>query len=261
MEGFPTDPEFLSDSPETRDIEAQLMLFAHSVEAFQEPNWAYHNWEWHIKSSFAEAMRLCDEYDQKKETDQPAVNRLVVGLAILSHDSGYSHYNTAEELKNSTGFESKEAYSCHIAEQTLLGMGYEQEIIDDVKACIGATQRGTECLTIESWLVRRADLFNIASDYEYFKTATTNFRDEIAMLSGKKHIMSLGEFMCLSWPVLRDYIQDDYNLWPGDKHPLGHSKFYVNTCLNVYRLLIESGVGVTVQLTNFIKDLPSKVRS
>jgi hypothetical protein len=259
MEKFPTEPDYLPQGKEAYDTEGQLFLFAHALKPFQEPNWPYHNWEWHIDTSFKEAMLLCGEYELKKQADQPSVNRLVVGLAILGHDSGYSHFKNEDELLEATGFESKEAYSCYIVEEVMKTMEYDQDTIEEVKVAIMATKRGSKCTTIESWIVRRADLFNIASDYETFKTATGSFRDEVAMLSGKNKLLTIGEFMCLSWPVLRDYILDDHELWPSDKHALGHTRFYVKTCLNVYRLLAESGIGMTTELTRFIKELPSKI--
>lgn len=257
METFPTSPNFIPDDRARHDFEAQLQLFALAMEPFQEPNWPYHNWEWHIQTSFTEAMRLCDE--REKHVPEEPANRLVVALAQLGHDSGYSHYKTEADLFEATGFSSREAYSCRITEVNAHAIGYDPKIIEAAKECIMATKRGMPCQTLEAAIVRRADLFNIASDFEYFKQSTTRFRDEIAMLNHKNKVVDIGEFMCMSWPILRDYIKDDYELWPGERHPWGYSRFYVSACLNIYRMMVEEGITVTSQLTSFVKDLPTKV--
>lgn len=177
MELFSSDSEYLPKN----DAEAELMLFAHAVEPFQEPNLRYHNWDEHIATSFQAAMDLCDTCE---EHGVP-VDRLVVGIAILGHDAGYSHYKSDKELKRHTGFDSREAYSTHITESILSSMGYDGEFIEEVSRSIMATKLNAPCDTTEQKIVRRADLHNIGGPFTGMFVNFLRLYKEGMELSGK----------------------------------------------------------------------------
>ena len=87
QEYFPTDLEFIPEDEQSHDELAQIQLFAYAMEPFQEPGLPYHNWEWHIKTSYLEAKRLYDDYQANKAEDQPDADFLVIAFAVLGHDS------------------------------------------------------------------------------------------------------------------------------------------------------------------------------
>lgn len=250
----------MSNDHETNDLNAQLALFAETIKPYQEPNLPYHNWEWHIATSFEAGMKFFDKYQNGKTLEQPNANNLVIGLAILGHDAGYSHYRTLTELQSATGFDSREAYSCHIVEHELLLLGHDQDTIDEVTGCIMATKRGVKPSTINEKIVRRADLANIASDnYEDFATATRNFREEVEGWDNNGEPISLAQFVSASWPILHEYMCDDEPLWPGDKHPaFSHSRFFVSFYINMFRLMKETSGTVAQEVGDFIRRLAGK---
>ncbi len=253
---FPTETDFIPDDELLHDQQAQIQLFAYAMEAFQEPNLPYHNWEWHIKTSYQEAHRLFNEYQEKKAPEQPDADLLVIAFAVIGHDSGYSHFKTADELKVVRGFDSKEQYSCHITEINMLSLDFGPDIIDKVKTCIMATKLGEDCPSIEAVITRRSDLFNIAGqDYGVFKEATKNFRLEVETWNNNGKPISIADFVRSSWPILNEYTRNDIKLYPSDKHPLGTSRFLASFYLNMNRLMIECGVAVSEEVVTFIKRL------
>ena len=259
QEYFPTDLEFIPEDEQSHDELAQIQLFAYAMEPFQEPGLPYHNWEWHIKTSYLEAKRLYDDYQANKAEDQPDADFLVIAFAVLGHDSGYSHYRKTEDLEAATGFTNREDYSCHIVEINMRSLGHNQETIDKVKECIVATRLGEECTSVEAIITRRADIFNIGGEnYEIFKEATKNFRQEVEMWDREGKPITLSEFVKASWPILNQYTRDDYKLYPGDNHPAGTSWFLARFYLNMNRMMIECGVTVSEEVLAFIKKLVSR---
>lgn len=227
VEAFPTDPGFLKDvhtAHPRSDFAADIVLFATALKDFQVPNLEYHNWDGHVRSSFIEAMRLVDECEKN---DTP-VDRTVVAFAILAHDSGYSQNDIVHEK-----YGSKEAYSAHVAEQTLLTFGKDRALIDKVKQAIMATKLGESCETIEDRIVRRADIVNTSNS---FSGVIANFLNLQKEANHTRNIRATKEVAikqaCF---VIDQYISTDLSLGAWDE------SYFVNRVRNNTKRLMQEG--------------------
>jgi hypothetical protein len=180
METLPTSPEFIPDDNKRHDFDAQVQLFALMAEPFQEPNWPYHNWQEHVMETFAAAMELCDECEQ----NGTPVDRLKVAFIVLGHDLAYGMYKNNDEVKDQTGFDSKEALSAHITEQLLFTMDFDEEFTSDVKTGIMATKLGEPCPTTECKIARLADVSNTYGPFPWFFAKFVKIAREGKMANG-----------------------------------------------------------------------------
>jgi hypothetical protein len=164
MELSPTSPEFIPDDGRRHDFEAQVQLFALMAEPFQEPNWPYHNWREHIQETYVSAMDFCDQC----EKNGTPIDRLKVAFIVLGHDLAYGMYKNNDEVKEATGFDSKEALSAHITEQLLFTNGYKEDFTQDIKIGIMATKLSEPCPTTEAKVARLADVANTYASFPWF---------------------------------------------------------------------------------------------
>ena len=157
------------------------------------------------------------------------VDENVVYLAILFHDAGYG------EDHGKKGFPHKEAHAAHIAAHELRKNGFDERLIEKVKAAVLGTHRDAILNSVEQKVVRAADLSNIASDYEVFRKDAENLRKEHKLMTGttlnevdwKKMIQSQVEF----------YLSQMINI---TSSPSMHtSEFHIRAKQNLDRFLTE----------------------
>ncbi|MCB0404482.1 MAG: HD domain-containing protein [Bdellovibrionales bacterium] len=144
-----------------------------TAEGYYSPELPYHNFG-HIRAVLEAAEGILD----RCETAGVPADFNVVYYALLFHDAGYIDDHRAE------GFESKEAYSAHIAERELRAQGVKADVIEKVKRTILSTERDASFETNEEKIVRAADLSEIAADFETFRRNTENLKKETEFLTG-----------------------------------------------------------------------------
>ena len=106
--------------------------------------------------------------------------------ALLFHDAGFLDDHIA------LGFDTKEAYSAHLAATQLREHGLGAKTVEKVVDAILCTHIDAKFVTTEQKAVRAADLSGLAADYETFVGNTANLKDEHEYLHGET----------FDWPVL-----------------------------------------------------------
>ena len=136
----------------------------------------YHNFN-HAKEVDAQAWLLAEQL----ENVGVEVNRDVVQVAAFWHDAGYI------ENHLQLGFQTKEQYSAHLADEFLKTHGTNDIFRRAVHNTILATTDGVSRQTVEELLIHRSDIANIGGLYEEFREHTINLWNENDVL-GKPHI-------------------------------------------------------------------------
>ncbi|UVI37344.1 HD domain-containing protein [Brevibacterium spongiae] len=111
----------------------------------------------HLPISAAYAERLCDAY--------PAVDRELVLVTIILHDTGWAHVDESRIISEGFGGDWRKATirfehereGCRVAERVLPGLGYSQEFIDRVCEIIDGHDTRPVAFSLEDALVRDAD--------------------------------------------------------------------------------------------------------
>ena len=146
-----------------------------AAEQYYDPSLPYHNFG-HVISTLEKARELIDRC--KKECIE--IDEGVVICALLFHDAGFIENHTAK------GFPTKEHYSADIARREMEKLKISETSIHKVQTAIVETQRDSEPTSIESKIVRVADLSGVAMTYEVFQENAERLRLEHEMLSGEK---------------------------------------------------------------------------
>jgi predicted metal-dependent HD superfamily phosphohydrolase len=155
----------------------------------------------------------------------------VVYYALLFHDAGY------HESHISKGFTSKEEYSAHLAVQCLRTEAIPEDTIKRVVAAILSTQRDTQFTSNEEKAVRAADLANLASDYETFRSNVEKLHQEYGMLTGRK--VAWDEWKTSVKETIRFYLSQEIRLTQPDSGVDNVALFYAQANQNLSRLLSE----------------------
>lgn len=135
----------------------------------------YHNFD-HVMETLETAMEIvweCFSLGIKVDVQ-------VIYYAMLLHDAGF-HEDHKEK-----GFDTKEAYSAHLAEKELKNYNFNQDFIDKVKKCILGTHMDAELKTKEEKIVRSADIYNISDDYNIFLDKNITLKKEVEDMSRKE---------------------------------------------------------------------------
>jgi len=211
----------------TVQIDEALMKEA---ESLYDPSLTYHNFN-HIHYVFAAADRIIERCRKNNvELDDD-----VVYLALLLHDAGFIEDHTAH------GFDSKEAYSAHLAEGILSRHGYDAEVINKVKQAIASTHCDGRCSSNEDKVVKGADLSGLADSYHVFLDNAIKLKNEYEMMNGQT----------LDWQVWKDmaidrlqlFLVDDMELTSDDYDEQGESLFQRAVTENIDRFRNEPVPG------------------
>jgi predicted metal-dependent HD superfamily phosphohydrolase len=184
------------------------------------PDLPYHNFQHALKAIQAgqKIVRNCRRAGVPIDSD-------VVYYALLFHDAGYHEDHQAK------GFATKEAYSAHLAQQTLRQVGLDRQTIKGVVQAIGATERDGNFETAEGKAVRAADLASIAGPYAEFLQSSLDLRREFEQASGTK--VSWSQWQSRTEAVISFYISQDFSLAGRDQY------FQKRARANLDRLLAE----------------------
>lgn len=198
-----------------------------AAEELYDSAMPYHNFG-HARYVAGEAARIVDKC-RKEHVD---IDADAVYLAALFHDAGYHK----DHVK--LGFETKEAYSAHLADQVLREAGIDEETLDKVRDAILATHYEAHCSSNEAKAVRAADLSGLAADYAVFKENAEKLRVEHELLAGDK----------VAWPAWKHrvlenvelYLQEDMHLTGDYYDERGESVFHKRTRANLTQLLADT---------------------
>ena len=197
-----------------------------AAEEYYDQRLAYHNFS-HIHFVFAAA----DTILERCRRHNVIVNEDVVCLALLFHDAGFMEDHTV------LGFESKEAYSAHIAGEVLGAHDIDPHIIDCVKQAILCTHCDGHCASNEDRAVRAADLSGLAADYGIF-------RDNAIRLKSEYEFLNRGSIDWQSWKDMAIdrlllFLREDMELTDEEFDEQGDSLFRQAVLRNVERLRQE----------------------
>ncbi|MDY6778786.1 MAG: HD domain-containing protein [Candidatus Nanohaloarchaea archaeon] len=184
----------------------------------------YHNFK-HVQTVLDSAEELLD----RCRRHSIPISEDVVRTAIYFHDAGY------HRDPETTGFESREAYSAHIAAQELDDLGASNDLIEQVQDCILATRENANADTPEQKIVLAADLASLASDFDTFMANARKLREEHKQLHGEKPDSEA--WRSLVEATVSHYLQQDIHLTP--EHDLDHgiSEFHARTRRNLAKFL------------------------
>jgi hypothetical protein len=156
----------------------------------------YHNFEHSLATLWA-AMELADTL----EVAGLAVNRRVLIGAALFHDAGF----------HEPVIGSKEAYAASKFTQHAAGFGFSEQEIELGQLVILDTIADRQPETVEGKILVRADLANIANDYETGLLHNTNLLyEEATRLTGNK--IDFNDFTKISVDILTTYLSHDLYL-------------------------------------------------
>lgn len=188
-----------------------------------DPAMPYHNFN-HARYVAGEGRRIVEKCRQ----ENISIDANAVYFAALLHDAGF-HLDHAR-----LGFDTKEAYSAHLAGELLRDAGFDDATIDRVRDAILATHYAAHCKTNEAKAVRAADLSGLAADYRVFKINAQKLRKEHALMSGEEipwrdWIHHVNENVEL-------YLQEDLHLTSDYYDARGKSIFHARARANLERL-------------------------
>ncbi|HSX48165.1 MAG TPA: hypothetical protein VLF41_01510 [Candidatus Nanoarchaeia archaeon] len=191
-----------------------------------DPSLAYHNFD-HVESALREAELICQSYHRH---GLPIDDKIVM-LALLFHDAGY------HEDHASKGFDSKEAYSAHLAKQQLAKLGLDDQLISSITQAIMSTHKDAVAVTNEDKVVRLADVANIAGDYQQFITNTRKLKLEFESMNHRT--MSWEDWKQFNLAILECYLKQDLDQ-SGLYQEANGSSFIAKARSNLDRLKQES---------------------
>lgn len=197
-----------------------------AAAALYDPALPYHNFG-HARAVAAEGERIVGHC---RAADIP-IDADVVHYACLLHDAGYRDDHA------SLGFDSKEAYSAHLAGEVLDRCGVDARTVAAVRQAILSTHCDARCASIEDRVVRAADLSGLAREF-------ADFRDDALRLK-REHELMTGEH--ISWERWREeacrriaaFLRERLDLIPEDVDTSGESVLAVRARENMRRLLAE----------------------
>jgi len=199
------------------------------VSAYYAPELPYHNFSHALKAvaNGREIVAAC-------QREGIPVDAGVVYYALLFHDAGFIENPRRHDC------DTREAYSAFIADKLLSGAGLSREKIEAVKAAIISTTREAEFTTPEQQAVRAADLFDMAADYELFRSNTDKLRQEYVMLTGQP--VTEAEWRRQVGEVIGFYLGQEIGLTAYFRPQAGQaSEFNQGVARNLQRYLGEAG--------------------
>jgi HD superfamily phosphodiesterase len=211
-----------------RETDSLREAASRAAARLYDPLMPYHNFQ-HARDVAEEGERIV----ARCLREGIPVDADVVFYACLFHDAGYHEDHLA------LGFSSKEAYSAHLAEVSLLRFGVPAGTIGRVAEAILATHCDARCDSNESKAVRAADLSGLALDYLLFRTNAIRLKREYEMMSGtqvpwenwkKQSCNRLELFLREHLDLTSDYF---------DQH--GNSVFHLRARENIRLLMADPG--------------------
>lgn len=187
----------------------------------------YHNFD-HARA----VVKKGEQIVQKCREEDIAVDESVVYYALLFHDAGY-HEDHFEK-----GFDSKEEYSAYLADSVLAKRGFNKELINKVKAAIMSTRSGGNCFSIEDKVVRAADLWGLAADYDVFKENTIRLKKEHEMMTGEQ--ISWGKWKEMAINTVELFLEEEMDITSDYFDGDGNSKFHKDARKNLKTLKSDS---------------------
>lgn len=190
----------------------------------------YHNFG-HVKRVIDAGERILAQC----RSEGVAVDEEIVYYAILLHDAGF------REDHRALGFDTKEAYSAHLAGTLLRDRGVAVDVIARVRAAILGTHVDALCTSNEDKLVRLADLSGMAADYPCFKADTLALKREAEMLNGGS--ISWDDWKAQAGTRINEYLQQDLDLLSDYYDADGNSVFRGKVRDNLDRLMADEVAG------------------
>jgi predicted metal-dependent HD superfamily phosphohydrolase len=192
-----------------------------------DPALPYHNF-----SHARDVMRVADDIVRACQDEGVAIDPQVVYYAALFHDAGY------REDHHSLGFDSKEAYSAHLAAGVLRRHGLDAGLIERVEAAILCTHCDGSCRSAEDRAVRAADLSSLSADYEVFRSNSIQLKRELEMLSGKT--VAWGAWKLQSEYRIGLFLREDVSLLRADRDADGNPLLQSRARANLARLMDDT---------------------
>lgn len=169
------------------------------VRPFYDETMEYHNFEGHILGTWESARNLA----KLCINAGVAVNLDVTDRAVLLHDADVHKPLTRR-------FATLERRSAAIARRVLREFGDSEDIIKQSSDSIIATTYGEKPRTIESAIVKRADILNVGQDYVTFITNSIRVLREQFRLRGLQFDRdTVDAWVKTTASYLTGYLRDD----------------------------------------------------
>jgi hypothetical protein len=198
-----------------------------SVADLYDDRLPYHN--------FGHVLRVVDAGEkimtQCRREGVPILEE-VVYYALLLHDAGF------QEDHEALGFDSKEAYSAHLAGELLQEHGVDDAAIRNVQSAILCTHVDATCRTNEDKVVRLADISGMAASYENFRADTVNLKLEAEILNGGS--IAWDEWKVMASKRINQYLREDMDVLSDYYDEQGASVFHTRVRDNLDTLMSDT---------------------
>ena len=198
-----------------------------AAESLYDQSLPYHNFD-HIRDVLDAAEHILE----KCSAESIAVDEEVVFYALLFHDAGY------HEDHEANGFDTKEAYSAHLAEQVLKQHGISDNNIKKIKQAINCTHIEGVCQSNEDKVVKNSDLSNLCAEYSSFKATSLKLLAEYNLMNGLN--IKWDDWKQIAVNRLEQYLDDSIFLTSDSYNDNGECVFIVNTRSNIEKLLADN---------------------
>jgi predicted metal-dependent HD superfamily phosphohydrolase len=197
-----------------------------AAAALYDATLPYHNFR-HALTVAEEGRRIVD----RCRAGGVEIDADVVHYASLLHDAGF------REDHEVLGFDSKEAYSAHLADGILERCGVDPATITAVHEAILSTHIEAHCASPEARAVRAADLAGLGGDYEGFRNDSVRLLREYEMMSGER--VSWERWRQEACDRISQYLREPVDLTPADLDAGGEAVLVKRARENMRRLLAE----------------------
>ena len=197
------------------------------AEKLYDETLPYHNFN-HVRDVLNASNNILNRCNEESID----VDEEVVFYALLFHDAGYHEDHEAK------GFDTKEAYSAHLAEKTLSQYGVKDSTIEKVVQAIHCTHINGVCVSNEDKVVKNSDLFNLCAEYNSFKEASLRLLEEYNLLYGLN--INWNEWKQMAVERLEKYLDESIFLTSDAYNESGDIIFIENTRNNIEKLLADN---------------------
>lgn len=171
--------ELIEDWHAPIELSSQIADLAEIAKAYHTDEADFHHFP-HSWQVYLDSMRIADMF----ESNGNLVDRRILAFAAILHDTR-AHEPLSEAEQFILGLESIEDRSAAIGYFKLLELGYdEQTVAEPVSYLIGTTNRTVQLTTIESVILRMADVFNTNENFEIFEDRALAMYQESVRFKG-----------------------------------------------------------------------------
>jgi hypothetical protein len=186
---------------------------------------------YHGQSHPHEILRHAATLTERAKKYGITVDELALQRAALLHDL-LGHLNP-----KFFGFSTSESFSGSVALNFLLSQGCSESEAKKVQQIIHASNPFIEPVSIEDKILRAADLWNLGSPYENFKSSTLKYHRELELQRGS--LIQIHDYLRESYAYLRFFVWRALDITAESRDSHGRSTWHMSMLENLLRFHSE----------------------